>query len=316
MANWTANDIPDQTGRIIVITGANSGLGYETALALARKNGHVVMTSRSIQKGEKARADILKQVPNATIDVMQLDLANLASVREFAQDFNSRYDRLDQLYNNAGVMATPQSQTADGFEMQFGTNHLGHFALTGLLLPKLLATPNSRVVSVSSGAHRTVSGINFDDLMSEKSYSRYVAYGQSKLANILFANELNRLLVANGSSTRSMAAHPGLSNTNLQSNTAEASGNVFERALYSVMMPVMSQSQAMGALPQLYAGTSPQAEGGKYYGPSFMSMRGYPKEEKPTDAALNERDAARLWDISADLTGVTYDELQPAVAAV
>ena len=316
MANWTANDIPDQTGKIIVITGANSGLGYETALALARKNAHIVMTSRSIQKGEKARADILKQVPNATIDVMQLDLADLASVREFAQAFNSRYDRLDELYNNAGVMATPQSQTADGFEMQFGTNHLGHFALTGLLLSTLLSTPNSRIVTTSSVAHRSGDAFNFDDIMSEKNYSRYGAYHQSKLANILFSNELNRLLVASGSSTRSMAAHPGLSNTNLQSNTADASGNVFERALYSVMMPVMSQSQAMGALPQLYAGTSPQAEGGKYYGPSFMGVRGYPQEEKPADFALSERDAARLWDISVDLTGVTYDELQPAVAAV
>ncbi|MCA9896011.1 MAG: SDR family NAD(P)-dependent oxidoreductase, partial [Anaerolineae bacterium] len=146
MSNWTANDIPDQTGKIVVITGANSGLGYETALALARKNAHVVMTSRSIEKGEKARAEILKQVPNAQVDVMRLDLANLASIREFVEAFNNRCDRLDQLYNNAGVMALPKSKTADGFEMQFGTNHLGHFALTSLLLPKLLTTPNSRVV--------------------------------------------------------------------------------------------------------------------------------------------------------------------------
>lgn len=311
MSNWTANDIPDQTGKIVVITGANSGLGYETALALARKNAHVVMTSRSIEKGEKARAEILKQVPNAQVDVMRLDLANLASIREFVEAFNNRYDRLDQLYNNAGVMALPKSKTADGFEMQFGTNHLGHFALTGLLLPKLLSTPNSRVVSVSSGAYRTVSAINFDDLMGEKSYSRYGAYGQSKLANILFANELNRLLVAAGSSTRSMAAHPGLSHTNLQSNTADTSGNLFERAIYSVMMPIMSQSQAMGALPQLYAGTSPNAEGGKYYGPSFLGVRGYPHEEKLADTALDEQAAARLWALSKELTGVTYDALQP-----
>lgn len=311
MSNWTANDIPDQTGKIVVITGANSGLGYETALALARKNAHVVMTSRSIEKGEKARAEILKQVPNAQVDVMRLDLANLASIREFVEAFNNRYDRLDQLYNNAGVMALPKSKTADGFEMQFGTNHLGHFALTGLLLPKLLSTPNSRVVLVSSGAYRTVSAINFDDLMGEKSYSRYGAYGQSKLANILFANELNRLLVAAGSSTRSMAAHPGLSHTNLQSNTADTSGNLFERAIYSVMMPIMSQSQAMGALPQLYAGTSPNAEGGKYYGPSFLGVRGYPHEEKLADTALDEQAAARLWALSKELTGVTYDALQP-----
>ncbi|MCA9882932.1 MAG: SDR family NAD(P)-dependent oxidoreductase [Anaerolineae bacterium] len=311
MSNWTANDIPDQTGKIVVITGANSGLGYETVLALARKNAHVVMTSRSIEKGEKARAEILKQVPNAQIDVMQLDLANLASIREFVEAFINRYDRLDQLYNNAGVMALPKSKTADGFEMQFGTNHLGHFALTGLLLPKLLSTPNSRVVSVSSGAYRTVSAINFDDLMGEKSYSRYGAYGQSKLANILFASELNRLLVAAGSSTRSMAAHPGLSHTNLQSNTADTSGNLFERAIYSVMMPIMSQSQGMGALPQLYAGTSPNAEGGKYYGPSFLGVRGYPHEEKLADTALDEQAAARLWALSKELTGVTYDALQP-----
>lgn len=312
MSNWTANDIPDQTGKIVVITGANSGLGYETALALARKNAHVVMTSRSIEKGEKARAEILKQVPNAQVDVMRLDLANLASIREFVEAFINRYDRLDQLYNNAGVMALPKSKTADGFEMQFGTNHLGHFALTDLLLPKLLSTPNSRVVSVSSGAYRTVSAINFDDLMGEKSYSRYGAYGQSKLANILFANELNRLLVAAGSSTRSMAAHPGLSHTNLQSNTADTSGNLFERAIYSVMMPIMSQSQAMGALPQLYAGTSPNAEGGKYYGPSFLGVRGYPHEEKLADTALDEQAAARLWALSKELTGVTYDTLELA----
>lgn len=312
MVNWNANDIPSQSGKVVIVTGANSGLGYETTLALVRKNAHVIMACRNLEKGQRAVDLIEAKVPGASVELMPLDLASLASIHAFAESFIAKYDHLDQLYNNAGVMAIPRRETADGFEMQFGTNHLGHFALTGLLLPTLLQTPHSRVITTSSGLHRT-GKMDFDDLQHEKSYTRYGAYSQSKLANILFMLELERRLMPTAATTISVGGHPGFSNTNLQSNSAEASGSGIEKVMYS-LGAIFAQSQAMGALPQLYAGTASDVVGGEYYGPSIMSMRGNPTLETPSDAARNEADAARLWAISEELTGVHYRELDKVPA--
>lgn len=308
MVKWTAQDMPDQSGRVAIITGANSGLGYESALALARKGATVVMAVRNLEKGAAAAQQLKAIIPDADTRIMQLDLGSLDSVRTFADEFRSSFDRLDILLNNAGVMAPPRGETADGFELQFGINHLGHFALSGLLLDMLAATTHptgSRVVTVSSGAHR-MGPVMFDDLQGEANYSRYGYYSQSKLANILFMLELHRRAQAAGLAVASLAAHPGLSRTELQVNTANNSGNRLERVGYSIMMPLLSQSQEWGAFPQLYAATAPAAKSGEYYGPALMAMRGYPKLEKPSDAARNTEDAKRLWDISEELSGVTY----------
>src|SRR5258707_1464952 len=217
MNGWTAKDMPDQSGRVVIITGANSGIGYESAIAFARKRAKVVMACRSIDKAERARQDLLKLVPGASVEIQRLDLGDLKSIRAFAESFNAHYDRLDILMNNAGIMVPPYGKTADGFETQFGTNHLGHFALTALLLPKLLETPASRVVTVSSSAYFN-GRIDFADLQSEKRYRPWAAYGQSKLANILFSQELERKLKAARADVISVASHPGFAITNLQAN--------------------------------------------------------------------------------------------------
>lgn len=303
---WTANDMPDQSGRVALVTGANSGLGYETALALARKGAEVVMAVRTVRRGEEARDQILRELPNASLEVMQLDLGSLASVRQFASAFRNAYGRLDLLINNAGIMAVPRSETPDGFEMQFGVNHLGHFALTGLLLDLLLATPKSRVVNVTSTAHY-FGQMNFNDLHGRQRYDRYGAYGQSKLANMLFTMELQRRLSKTGAQTLSVVAQPGLAYTRLQHNTVNATGSTLEGLIYGMVMPAFSQSSAMGVLPQLYAATAPEVNGCDYFGPSFMRVRGYPVKEQGHPRAYNEADAARLWDISEQLTGVVYD---------
>src|SRR5690242_4845134 len=219
---WTANDMPDQTGRVAIVTGANVGLGYESALALARKGAQVIVASRNPEKGQKAVSSIKEQVPGAKIEFIQLDLASLASVRAFADEFKRRYNRLDLLLNNAGVMAIPRAETADGFEMQLGTNHLGHFALTGLLLDLLLKTPGSRIVNTSSSA-QYMGRMNFEDPQLRQNYSRWGAYGQSKLANVLFTHELQRRLEQAGSTTISASAHPGGARTNLQATSVNAS---------------------------------------------------------------------------------------------
>jgi protochlorophyllide reductase len=313
--NWTAQQIPDQTGRTAIVTGANSGLGYETALALAGKGAHVIIASRSTQRGGEAQAQILQQFPNASLEVMALDLGSLKSVRAFADAFKATHDRLDLLINNAGVMAPPRTETADGFEMQFGVNHLGHFALTGLLLDTLLKTPGSRVVTVSSGA-QSMGRMNFDDLQSKQSYSRYGAYSQSKLANVLFAFELERRLKAAGASTISIAVHPGLVRTNLHFTTVQATGSHGEGLIYSIVMPLIAQVPAEGARPQLYAATMPDVKGGEHIAVSFMQLRGQPARVKAARAAYNETDAKRLWQISEQLTGVTYDALRSVPAGV
>lgn len=304
--HWTVEDMPNQAGKMAIVTGGNSGLGYETVLALAGKGAQVVLACRNLDRGNQARARVLAQAPQASVEVMALDLGNLASIRAFAGAYSARYDQLHLLINNAGVMAPPRQETADGFEMQFGTNHLGHFALTGLLIDLIARTPGSRIVNVTSSA-QYFGTINFDDLHSEQAYSRYGAYNQSKLANVLFTFELQRRLEAAGIEAISAAAHPGFSTTNLQKVTVSVSEARLEGLLYGLMMPMVAQSQAQGALPQLYAATMPDVKGGDHFAPNgFMEIRGYPARKPAAKAAYNEADAKRLWEVSETLTGVRY----------
>ncbi len=308
MPAWTAADLPSQDGRIAVVTGANSGIGLVAARELARAGATVVLACRAPARASVAAESILAAAPQAAIDVWQLDLADLASVRDFAAGIGESYGHIDLLLNNAGVMALPRGLTADGFERQFGTNHLGHFALTGLLLDRLLAAPAPRVVTVASGAHRG-GRMNFDDLQGERSYSRWRAYGQSKLANLLFMYELQRRSDAAGTPLRSLAAHPGYAATNLQSHT----GNALEVGLMRVLNKVVAQSDEMGALPSLYAATQ-ELPGGTYIGPDGIAeARGHPKVVGASGAARDPQAASRLWQVSEGLTGVTY--AWPAVAA-
>ena len=292
---WTLADIPDQTGRTAVITGANTGLGYETAHALAGRGARLVLAVRNLDKG-KAAADLIgRRYPGADVTVQELDLTSLDSVRAAASQLRASHDQIDLLINNAGVMMTPKQTTKDGFELQFGTNHLGHFALTGLLLDRLLAAPGSRVVTVSSNGHR-FGGIRFDDLQSERSYSRVGAYGQSKLANLLFTYELQSRLAA--TDTIAVAAHPGASSSEL--------GRYAPGAVQRIA-PLLEQSAEMGALPTLRAAADPTVRGGQYYGPSgLLQLRGYPKlvssNAKSHDLAVQKR----LWAVSEALTGVVF----------
>jgi NAD(P)-dependent dehydrogenase (short-subunit alcohol dehydrogenase family) len=300
MAKWTAADIPDQTGRVAVITGANTGLGYETALALAEHGAHVVLAVRNLDKGKDAAAGITAKSPHAEVALQELDLTSLEFIRAAAEQLRSNYDRIDLLINNAGVMYTPKSTTKDGFELQFGTNHLGHFAFTGLLLDRLLPVAGSRVVTVSSIGHRIRADIHFDDLQWERSYSRVGAYGQAKLANLLFTYELQRRLAPRGT-TIATAAHPGGSRTELMRNLPPLVARVS-----SVIEPLF-QDAAAGALPTLRAATDPGVLGGQYFGPDgFAQTRGYPKvvasSKKSHDVDLQRR----LWAVSEELTGVIY----------
>lgn len=299
MAKWTAADIPDQTGRVAVITGANTGLGYETALALADHGAHVVLAVRNLDKGKDAAARITARSPHADVALAELDLTSLESVRAAAEQLRSAHDRIDLLINNAGVMFTPKGTTKDGFELQFGTNHLGHFALTGLLLDRLLPVAGSRVVTVSSMGHR-FGRIRFDDLQWERGYSRVGAYGQAKLANLLFTYELQRRLAPHGT-TIAVAAHPGGSRTELTRNLPAVVG-----ALTAVVEPLF-QGADMGALPTLRAATDPGVLGGQYYGPDgFAQQRGYPKLVGSNDRSHDVDVQRRLWAVSGELTGVTY----------
>jgi NAD(P)-dependent dehydrogenase (short-subunit alcohol dehydrogenase family) len=301
---WTAADMPDQTGRIAVVTGANSGLGLVTARELARAGASVVLACRDTAKGEQAASAIRAAAPAVDVQVQALDLANLASVREFATRLGADRDRLDLLINNAGVMAPPRRTTADGFESQFGTNHLGHFALTGLLLAKLLAATAPRVVTLASGMHR-IGTIKFDDLQRERGYNNWLAYGQSKLANLLFCFELQRQATAAGTALRSVAAHPGYAATNLQFAGPSRS---YERAMMAVANQVVAQSAEMGALPTLYAATAPDLPGGSFVGPDgFMEGRGYPKVVTAAGKAYDEAAWRRLWECSEQLTDVHYE---------
>ncbi len=304
---WTQENIPDLTGKTIVVTGANSGLGFECAKTFAQKGATVMLTARNPDKGERAKAEILAAHPAAKLDLMPLDVGNLAAVRNFAAAFKAKYKRLDMLLNNAGVMAIPRQETADGFEMQLGVNHLGHFALTGLLLDVIVSTPGARVHNVSSSVN-WMGRINFDDLMGEKKYSRWAAYGQSKLANIFFTYELQHRLTAAGHDTISNTSHPGVVIGQLQHNSAAQSGRTLEGLFYRFGGPLMmAQDVQMGVLPMLYAMTAPEAKGGVFYGPGFMSMRGYPKENRPNKAVYNAAARQRFWKISEELTGVAFD---------
>ncbi len=299
---WTSNNMPDQSGKVVVVTGANSGLGYETSLALVQKGAHVVLACRNMEKGETAVAQIRQQVPPASLELTTLDLADLASIRQFAAEFQANHDRLDVLINNAGIMAIPYRQTADGFEMQFGVNHLGHFALTGQLIDLIMQTDESRVVTVSSNLHKQ-GKIDFDNLNSEQDYSKWGAYNNSKLANLLFTYELQRRLAAAGSKTISAAAHPGYSATNLQ----QGNSSWLQNMVLGLANKIMAQSAAMGALPTLYAATMPDVPGGDYYGPGGRGeMRGHPVKVQSNGASHDEATAVKLWQVSEELTGVTY----------
>jgi NAD(P)-dependent dehydrogenase (short-subunit alcohol dehydrogenase family) len=298
---WDVERIPEQAGRIAVVTGANSGLGLIAARELARRGALVVLACRNMDKGSPAHAQVAAAATGPEPELEELDLANLSSVRSFAETFAKNHQGLDLLMNNAGVMASPRRRTADGFELHFGTNHLGHFALTNLLLPLMEGREDARVVTLSSNAHKTVRGIAFGNLNGERRYFRWNAYGQSKLANLLFALELDRRLRASGSTVKSLAAHPGYAATNLQS----AAAPLVDRLAMKVGNAVVAQSDEMGALPVLYAATEPGLEGGTYVGPDGIGEhRGHPKEVSPGRAARNEVTARRLWDVSADLTAV------------
>ncbi len=298
---WTSDDIGDLTGRVAVVTGANTGLGLETARELAVKGASVVLAVRDLGKGEAACADIIAGVPDADVSVQALDLASLDSIRAAAVDLHERFDAIDLLINNAGVMFTPKSTTADGFELQLGVNHLGHFALTGLLLDLMLSVDGSRIVTVSSGAHKFRSSFDLEDLAGTDGYNRTAAYGRSKLANLLFTFELQRRLAAAGAATSALAAHPGGSNTELARNAPAAM-----RAVGVVFRPFM-QSAAMGALPTLRAATDPKAVGGEYYGPGgFGEFRGYPVLVESTERSHDEDLQRGLWEASQTLTGVVF----------
>lgn len=295
-SNWTTKHIPDLTAKVAIVTGANTGIGYEMARALARKSATVILACRNKDKGKAAVRQIRQEYPEAKAELLQVDLSELASVRRFADEFTSHYDRLDILINNAGIMATPFVKTADGFELQFATNHLGHFALTGLLLACIIRVPQARVVTVSSWGHH-FGVIDFDNLNAEKNYDPGRAYAQSKLANLLFTYELQRRFEGTGVDALAAAAHPGWTATSLP----------IHRPMVRMLNPLIGQKPEMGALPALYAATAPDVQGGSYYGPrSWGGLRGYPAKARPSDRSHDAAVAASLWAVSEGLTGVRY----------
>jgi NAD(P)-dependent dehydrogenase (short-subunit alcohol dehydrogenase family) len=297
---------PDLTGRTILVTGANSGIGLEAARGMARAGARVLLACRSRERGERAAADIATGCPGAVLEVVPLDLADLSSVRGAAERVGRDHARLDVLVNNAGVMALPRRETADGFELQLGVNHLGHFALTGLLLPTLLATPAARVVTVSSLMHRA-GAFRRDDPHSRRSYGRWRAYGQSKLANLLFAFELQRRLEAAGAPAISVACHPGYADTPLQTAGARLDGARFKAGLMGLAGRLFGQSAAAGSLPTLFAATSPDVKGGDFIGPSGpFQLRGAPQKVAPHEKALDDDAARALWEFSEAATGVRF----------
>ncbi|MFF2506922.1 oxidoreductase [Streptomyces sp. NPDC058067] len=304
MTGWNASDIPDQSGRTAVVTGANSGIGYITARELARKGARVVLACRSEARGTAALDQLRSEVPGARAEFGALDLGDLDSVRKFAGTFSGG-ERLDLLINNAGVMALPYGRTADGFETQFGVNHLGHFALTGLLLPRILDTPGARVVSVSSGFH-ALADIDIADLNSERRYRRWIAYGRSKTANLLFIHELARKLAARGSDVVAAAAHPGYASTNLQTAGARMEGRKTAERVMELGNRIAAQPAEAGALPTLYAATAPGVRPDSFTGPRLMMWRGAPAKSWRARWTLDDAAGERLWAASEQLTGVTY----------
>jgi NAD(P)-dependent dehydrogenase (short-subunit alcohol dehydrogenase family) len=305
---WTTEQIPSQAGKIALVTGANSGIGYQAARELARHGAHVLLGCRNEAKGRAALERLLREAPGASAEVVPLDMASLASIHSFATAFIGRGVALDLLINNAGVMALPKREvTEDGFERQFGTNHLGHFALTGLLLPSLLAAPSPRVVTVASLAHRT-GKIDFENLQRERGYESWDAYNASKLANILFARELDRRARAAHSRLLSLAVHPGVSTTSIFENGPGTTN--LKAIMVKLLAPVMMQNDEAGALPTLYAATSPNAHGGEYIGPDgFGELKGSPVVVQPRPQALDTAVGERLWAVSEELTGVHYPAL-------
>lgn len=304
---WTPEQMPSQAGKTVLVTGANSGIGFQAALELARHGARVILGCRSEAKGEKALQQLRREAPGASAQLAVLDLASLASIRSFAAEFLSRGQALDVLINNAGVMALPKRElTTDGFERQFGTNHLGHFALTGLLLPALLKSPAPRVVTVASLAHRN-GKIDFEDLQSERAYKPRDAYNNSKLANLLFTRELDRRARQAGWNLISVAVHPGISRTNIVDNGPGANGSDLTTKILKVIGPLVMQSETMGALPTEYAATMPDVHGGEYIGPDgFKEFKGYPTVVQPRPQALDEAAGKRLWEVSERVTGVAY----------
>jgi NAD(P)-dependent dehydrogenase (short-subunit alcohol dehydrogenase family) len=302
---WTVNNIPDLSGKTVVITGGNSGLGFASAKALSEKNAQVIIACRNEGKGNEAKQIILRANPNSLVHVMPLDLADLKSVKRFAKQYQVTFDKLDVLINNAGIMTVPFAWTRDGFESQIGTNHFGHFALTGLLMETIKKTPGARVVNVSSMAHK-MGKIHFDNLNFHggRAYGRMQAYAQSKLANLLFTYELQRWFEKNDINALSVAAHPGVSATNL----AQGSSDNFLFRLFIPGFNLIGQSSDMGALPQLRAAVDPQVKGGTFYGPcSQFEFRGYPVIVQSNHASHNQQDAMKLWELSEKLTGVYYE---------
>jgi NAD(P)-dependent dehydrogenase (short-subunit alcohol dehydrogenase family) len=304
-SKWTAQDVPDQHGRTAVITGGNSGIGLEAAKVLASRGATVVLAGRDPGRIAAAADQLRAAVADARVESSELDLASLESIRDAASSISGRFGKLDLLINNAGVMFPPHEQTKDGFELQFGTNHLGHFALTGLLLPNLLAVAGSRVVTISSNGHR-MGRINLDDLNSARHYGKYSAYGQSKLANLMFTYELQRRLSAAGAETIAVAAHPGTARTNLSRYMAPVAGAAMG-SRYRALNSWWVQDAEMGALPTLRAATDPAATGGAYYGPDgLLQLTGYPVLVRSSGRSQNAEVQRRLWAESEKLTQVSY----------
>jgi NAD(P)-dependent dehydrogenase (short-subunit alcohol dehydrogenase family) len=299
---WSESNVPDQRGRVAVVTGANTGLGFDTARVLAARGASVILAVRDTEKGKRAADRITAAAPGADVSVARLDLSSLASVRAAAAELGARYPVIDLLINNAGVMYTPRQKTADGFELQFGTNHLGHFALTGLLLDRMLTVPGSRVVTVSSIGHRLRAQIHFDDLQWERTYDRVQAYGQSKLANLMFTYELQRRLAAAAAPTIAVAAHPGFSDTELARNSPAPL-----RLLAPVLARPFAQSAAKGSLPTLRAATDPAVLGGQYFGPDGLGeLKGSPRVVSSSAQSHDAGIQRRLWEVSTELTGVNF----------
>jgi len=299
---WSAADVPDQRGRVVVITGANTGIGLQTAAVLADRGAHVVLAVRNLDKGKQAAAQLTAGGPGAEVTAQRLDLGSLESVRAAAEQLRATHHKIDLLINNAGVMFASKDFTVDGFELQFGTNHLGHFALTGLLLDRLLEAEGSRVVTMSSSVHRGCTSIDFDDLQWEKRYKRTAAYAQSKLANLLFTYELQRRLARHATKTIAVAAHPGGSFTQQFHHTP-----LLVRPLVNLIAPRVLNSPQMAALSPLRAATALDVRGGQYYGPNgFHNVRGHPEIAESSDLSHDDKAQQRLWEISEKLTGVHY----------
>lgn len=307
MTEWTAEDIPDLEGTKVIVTGANSGLGFEASKMFADSNAEVIMACRSIEKAKEAKEDIEKQIENAELEVRKLDLADLESVQDFAEEFKANHEELDILCNNAGIMAIPREETKDGFEKQLGVNHLGHFALTAKLFPSLKKAEKATVVNQSSGLHKR-GKINFGDLMHEEKYSPHQAYADSKLANLLFTYELERKIKEKDLPIRSVACHPGYAATNLQKRSAEKSGNKIKKYTMAAMNRVLAQSAEVGALPMIYAAVAEDVDGGDYIGPNgLMNMRGHPEKQESSKASQSKETAEKLWNVSEELTEIDFE---------